>query len=106
VIDWIQRIPATFWGVLAGSFFTRNPMTERQWIWGLSNGVLVLALSGFVWASLGLGVGFRPAVAQVGLDVLFPPLAVLNLTVFVVLLGSGIRKRRRAWGISVSRCGA
>jgi hypothetical protein len=77
-------------------------MIERQWIWGLSNGVLVLALGGFVWASLGLGVGFRGAVATVDFDVLFPPLAVLNLAIFVVLLWSGIRLRRKAGGFRLA----
>jgi hypothetical protein len=73
-------------------------MTERQWIWGLSNGVLVLALSGFVWVSLGLGVGFHPAATPAGLASLFAPLAVLNLSLFALLLRAGIRLRRQAGG--------
>jgi len=73
-------------------------MTERQWIWGLSNGVLVLALSGFVWVSVGLGVGFFPAVATRGLTSLFPPLAIVNLVLFVLLVVAGIRLRRKAGG--------
>jgi hypothetical protein len=77
-------------------------MTERQWTWGLSNGVLVLALSGFVWASLGLGVGFRPAAATWDLDALFPPLAILNMTMFAVLLWSGVRLRRKARGFRLA----
>ncbi len=77
-------------------------MTERQWIWGLSNGVLVLALSGFVWVSLGLGVGFHPAATAVGLASLFPLLAVANLAVFVLLLKAGIRLRRKADGFRLS----
>ena len=73
-------------------------MTEREWIWGLSNGVLVLALSGFVWVSVGLGVGFFPAVATLGLTSLFPPLAIVNLVLFVLLVLAGIRLRRKASG--------
>ena len=73
-------------------------LTERQWIWGLSNGVLVLALSGFVWVSVGLGVGFFPAVATLGLASLFPPLAIVNLLLFALLVAAGIRLRRKAGG--------
>jgi hypothetical protein len=60
--------------------------------------VLVLSLSGFVWVSVGLGVGFFPAVATLGLTSLFPPLAILNLVLFVLLVMAGIRLRRKARG--------
>jgi hypothetical protein len=73
-------------------------MTERQGLWGLSNGAFALALSGFVWVSLGLGVGFFPAVATRGLSYVFPPLAIVNLVLFVVLVLAGVRLRRRAGG--------
>ena len=75
-------------------------MTYRQWIWGVSNGVLVLAFSGFVWVSLGLGVGFHPAARRVGLASMFPALAIVNLTLFVVLVLAGIRLRRKASGFT------
>jgi hypothetical protein len=37
-------------------------MTDRQFLWGLSNGVLVLALAGTFW----LGYGFGPHLGDVG----------------------------------------
>ena len=77
-------------------------MTYRQWIWRVSNGVLDLAFSGFVWVSLGLGVGFHPAARRVGLASMFPALAILNLTLFVVLVLAGIRLRRKASGFTFS----
>ena len=80
----------------------KGAMTYRQWIWGLSNGVFVLALTGLAWASLGLGVGFHPAATTVGLTSLFPLLAVLNLTLFVLLVRAGIRLRRKAGGFRFS----
>jgi len=66
-------------------------MTNRQFLWGLANGVMVLAIAGAFW--LGLGIGMFAS--QIG------GLACAALTAFQVagcgvLLWGAIRLRRRA----------
>jgi uncharacterized protein DUF7010 len=73
-------------------------MTYRQAIWGLSNGLVILALGGFFWLTLGLGLGLRLMAKAAAHPWLFPLLALLNPMVLVVLLVAASRVRRKAAG--------
>jgi hypothetical protein len=77
-------------------------MTYRQVVWGLSNGVFVLTLGGFFWASLGLGLGLRLLGPGSGSTFAFPLLAIVNPVVVVGLLIAGVRLRRRATGFKMA----
>ena len=72
-------------------------MTYRQAIWGLSNGLVILALGGFFWLTLGLGLGLRLMAKAAAHPWLFPLLALLNPMVLVLLVAAS-RVRRRAAG--------
>ena len=76
-------------------------MTYRQSIWGYSNGIVVFALSAYFWLSVGLGLGVRP-VAPAASRTLIPILAVINLAVFLGLLVTALRLRRKARGFRLS----
>jgi Family of unknown function (DUF7010) len=73
-------------------------MTYRQAIWGLSNGMVILALSGFFWLTLGLGLGLRLMTAVIEHPLLFLLLALLNPMFLVVLLVAASHVRRQAAG--------
>jgi hypothetical protein len=65
-------------------------MTERQFCWGLSNGIIVLAIAGTFW----LGMGFGPHLGEVGW-----PLAALFTVVlygtWAAIVWRAVRFRRR-----------
>jgi len=80
-------------------------VTYRQSIWGYSNGILVFALATYFWLSLGLGLGLR-LVASRGTRAFVPLLAVVNLVVFLALVVSAVRLRRRARGFRLAEARA
>jgi hypothetical protein len=65
-------------------------MTDRQFLWGLSNGIMALAIAGTFW----LGWGFGPHFGEVGwtLDAVF---TVVLYGLFAVIVWLAIRLRRR-----------
>jgi hypothetical protein len=79
-----------------------SAMTYRQSVWGLSNGITVLAVSGLFWLSLGLGLGVRLVVSAENRAWLFPILALVNPALFIVLLVVAFRLRRKAKGFRLS----
>ncbi len=68
-------------------------MNDRQFLWGLSNGVTVFALAGAFW--LGLGIGTMASKVGCGWLVC-APLTVLQVGVCAGLLWAGFRLRRRS----------
>ena len=71
-------------------------MTSRQFLWGLSNGVSVLAIAGTFWFGAGLG----PATWRIGPELWTVFLAIL-LTSCVATLRAAARLRRRS-GFKIS----
>jgi hypothetical protein len=65
-------------------------MTDRQFFWGLSNGIIVLAIAGTFW----LGYGFGPHLGNAGwvLPTLF---TVVLYGTFAVLVRLAVQLRRR-----------
>jgi hypothetical protein len=68
-----------------------EPMTDRQFLWGLSSGIMVLAIAGTFW----LGYGFGPELGHAGwvLPALF---TVVVYGACAVIIRLAIRLRRRA----------
>jgi threonine/homoserine/homoserine lactone efflux protein len=66
-------------------------MTDRQFLWGLSSGIMVLAIAGTFW----LGYGFGPHLGDAGwlLPAMFT-VVVYGTCAFIIWLG--VRLRRRA----------
>ena len=68
-------------------------MSYRQFIWGLSNGVMALAISGAFWFGMAAWQTGRP---------LFLALMVLLVICFAAILAASIRLRRKSQGFKLS----
>jgi hypothetical protein len=65
-------------------------MTDRQFFWGLSNGIIVLAIAGTFW----LGMGFGPHLGETG----WPLAAVFTVVLYgtcAAIVWLAVRLRRR-----------
>jgi hypothetical protein len=76
-------------------------MTYRQAVWGFSNGVTVLAVSGMAWFSVALGLGLGPMLGVAGRPFTIG-LAVLMYVGVGGLLVAALRLRRRATGFRLA----